>query len=63
MQKWIILCLIIFGIISLLQSYRMDATSSFEDGSFLVQMIAAVVGIGCIVVGIIWFLVLLFNGL
>jgi len=63
MQKWIILSLVIFGIILLVISYKVDKKTSFEDGSFLVQMVAIIAGILFIIVGIIWFLVLIFNGL
>ena len=48
----IIIGLLLVGIVLLIIGWRMDSKSSFEDGSFLIQMLALVAGGVMIIVGL-----------
>ena len=62
-QKYIALTLIALGIVAIIGAYKMDAHSSFEGGTFIVEIGFAVIGIVAIVVGLIWLAVIAFLGL
>jgi hypothetical protein len=61
--KYWALSLLALGIFLLVAAARMDSKSSFDDGSFLLQIVAGLAGAGCIAVACIWFAVLFFMGL
>lgn len=33
-------------------AYRMDKTATYEDGSFIGEMVLVLVGIGCVILGL-----------
>lgn len=50
----IILCMLIAGATSLIAGFRMNKMSSFEDGSFVVQMFMILAGAVAIAAALIW---------
>ena len=59
-MKFIPLVLFVVGACVLLHSMLRDAKNSFDDGTFLIQMIEMFGGVGLMIVAIIWFSVLIF---
>lgn len=59
-MKWVALALLIIGVALAAKSYTMNATSSFEDGTFMFQMIAGIVGAGSIAAAVAIFAIALF---
>ncbi len=62
-MKWIAILLIILGLTSIVAAVKMDSSSSFDDGSFLVQIAFAVGGVALLGVGFLILGVLVFMGL
>ncbi len=56
-MRWIPLVLIFIGVFAIIKAVLMDRTSSFDDGSFIVQGMVGIVGGVCVVAAIIAFLV------
>lgn len=63
MAKWIALAMLIAGIVAVLKAASMDSTSSFNDGSFLVQIVLFILGGVLGLGGILTFAVIAFNHL
>lgn len=59
-MKWVALALIVAGIVLLIKAVRRDHDASFDDGSFLGEMLDVIGGIVCLAAGVIWLAVLLF---
>lgn len=53
-MKWIPLALIAVGIALLIWAMRSDRTSSFDDGTFIIQIAAILFGGALIIAGICW---------
>lgn len=62
-MKWIALGLILLGAALVWFAMHLDARSSFDDGSFLNEMVVGLVGAVCIVVGFVIFGILVFLNL
>jgi hypothetical protein len=62
-MRYIAFALIAAGIAALLAGWRMDAKSSFHDGSFVWQILLFLIAAGCIAAGSIWLGLLVFLGL
>lgn len=58
MNIWIVM-LLTTGIVLLYLAARMDRRSSFDDGTFLYQMILGVVGMGLVSGSLLWKLIAL----
>lgn len=54
----VILGMLVGGICCIGIAYRLNSKSSFEDGSFMLQMVLIIVGGGLLVVGLVWKLIL-----
>lgn len=61
-MKWIALIMIIGGLILLVMAYKRDVKSSFNDGTFLIEIGMGISGVGAILAGVVLFLILLFTG-
>lgn len=59
-MKWIALSLIGVGLALILYAFNSDRTSSFDGGSFVLQMLALLAGGGLMLGGIVWIIVLVF---
>lgn len=62
-MKWIALALIIVGVVLLIRAFTLDRTSSFDDGSFILQILVGGLGAVLIAAGIIVLLAMLFIAL
>ncbi len=60
MQKWIAIALIAAGLVPLAVALKRDKKSSFDDGSFLAEIGALLLGGGLIAAGVIWLFALAF---
>lgn len=63
MAKWVALAMLIAGIVAVLKAMNMDSTSSFNDGSFLVQIVLFILGGALGLGGLLTFAVIAFNHL
>jgi len=62
-MKWIALLILAAGFLLMVDAKRRDATSGFENGTFLLQIAEAVGGVCCLFIGTMWLAVLLFMGI
>lgn len=62
-MKWIPLALIAIGIVAIIFAIRAGRTSSFDDGTFIMQIIVGLCGAAGIVIGGVWLAVLFFINL
>lgn len=61
--KYWALSLLALGVVLIVAAARLDGKSSFDDGSFLMQILVGILGVGCIAAACLWFIVLLFMGM
>jgi hypothetical protein len=59
-QNYIIAALMIVGVIMLITGFCANKSSSFDDGSFIVQVLLMVAGGAAIIVALLWKFVLSF---
>lgn len=62
-MKMIPAIILLIGAVVFLHGILRDNTSSFEDGTFLIQLMEIVGGAGMVFVAVVWFLVLVFLSL
>jgi hypothetical protein len=53
--------LMLFGLALIVSAARLDKTASFDDGSFLFEVVIGMAGGVCFVAGVIWAAVLMFS--
>lgn len=52
-MRWFALAFVLASAVQLFVAWRMDRSSSFDDGTFAVQMLITFGGMGSLVVGIV----------
>lgn len=62
-MKYVALALIAVGIMLIIYAIKADSTSSFDDGSFMIQIAAGGIGALSIVGGVVIIIMLAFMGL
>jgi F0F1-type ATP synthase assembly protein I len=62
-MKWIPVGLIIVGLVVLARAFKGDRAASFEDGSFLLEIVKVLAGIALIVAGLVWLAISAFMAL
>ena len=62
-MKWLALFLVVAGIVMMATALRSDQTASFDDGSFIWEMLLGGAGALSLIVGLLIFLVDAFTAL
>lgn len=62
-MKWLALGFALVGIAAIVAGFKLDKISSFDDGSFINELVLFIAGGVCVLIGVAMFAVLAFANL